>query len=134
MWCVEERVLFVRYDGELSPAVMQSMNQEIEALLNQASQPIHFISDISIGQSISETSVFRIQILLKGFSILRHPMLGWNIFCMHGNTFLKMTTGIVMQIAQVRYRIFESREEAVNFLCENVEGLAEAAWHLPAQG
>lgn len=56
-WIVEQRILFLRYEGELTGAEMEALSDEFAELMDAAVAPLHIIEDDRELKSISGLSL-----------------------------------------------------------------------------
>ena len=120
-WLVPNRVILTRIFGKVTQEEIENLIADIEAKLEAGTPFIHHISDGTEMDKI-EINLKTIRLMLGGKK--RSEILGWQIDVIH-NPINKMISSIGNQIAGVRYRAFNTIQDAVAFLNENDPTLPE---------
>lgn len=120
-WLVPSRVLLTQLRGQITEEDVSNLTADINAKIEEGTALVHHINDAS--------KMDRITITLKSARILVQSMrtsdkLGWHLEVTN-NPINKMISSIGIQFSGVRYRSFNTLEEAVTFLNTNDSTLPE---------
>jgi hypothetical protein len=119
IWLVPERVIMTQFWGRVTLEDVQGFVDELEAKIEEGTPLIHHISD---GLEIE-----KIEIKLKTFQLFLRGMrppakMGWHIEVTR-NPINLMISALANQFAHIRYRTFDTVQEAFQFLSTNDETL-----------
>ncbi|RMF80926.1 MAG: hypothetical protein D6737_06520 [Chloroflexi bacterium] len=126
-WCVDKRVVYVRYYDDVSLDDFKGASAAMRRYLEEGEGPlVHNIVDFSEAQTIP-THVGKGR---QSLPHLGHPKFGWTIIVKSDNPLVLMITSIMAQTVQQRYRAVDSRDEAVEFLKYVDSTIENAVWQL----
>jgi hypothetical protein len=132
-WYVEGRIIYDRLYGDLTfDDAVQTSSILTDYLGRAAPLPlIHVIVDLS------EMERMPLEVNLKRFNqAMQHmkaPNLGWTLM-ITSHPIARFLASTLTQIARARFRTFTSREEALAFLSDQDETLAEQIASVKAKG
>jgi hypothetical protein len=110
-WFVPDHIIHGDLPEVLSGEFMSILDKEVTALLDTASQTVHFIMDASKVKSFPDPKA------ALNISYYGHPKLGKLIvFGLKSNPFLSFLSTLVSHSAGVKIKIFETLDEAQAYL------------------
>lgn len=115
-WYSPQRVIFVRYTGNISADEMQYLAQNALAMLESAPPDImlvHSLYDFSALEKMPLNLKLASDTAAPAYS---NPRMGWVAAYGLGNVYVKYLAQMVGQMFKLRYRFFDTQEEAVQFL------------------
>jgi hypothetical protein len=124
-WLVDKRVIYVEFEGRITKEELQQFVDEVKALLDEGIPLVHLITN-SLDMEKVDISMGTLRTLAGAYNLT--GQLGWTVD-INNNPILKMFAGISSQFAGVRQRTVSSLDEAVNFLKENDDTLADSTWY-----
>jgi len=116
-WYVDQRVAFVRFWGEITVHDVVEALDISARLVDEGAQPhVHFLHDWT---EINNFPTNIIQIRQKSNVALEdEEKLGWMVVYGLDNRLLRFISQTVLQVFGIRFRMFETQEEAIAFLNE----------------
>lgn len=112
-WLQEPHVILSRVHGVLAVEELLAAVPDIQQRLDAAAHPVHLVVDVSELTSFPTS----IHLLKRAMPFGSHPNMGWMV--VYGASSLATTFAqIVMRITMQRYRMFDTREDALAFLAE----------------
>ncbi|MBC8170452.1 MAG: hypothetical protein H7X77_02230 [Anaerolineae bacterium] len=123
-WLVKDRVLLTTFSGVLTLDELIEFIDTIMLEIQQGQPMVHHVSN-SLGMERVEFSLKTLQTLTRAKKIV--DALGWQID-INRNPLLKMISGIASQFANARTRTFATADEAISFLKERDQTLADLIW------
>ena len=114
-WYIPGRVVYAKFTGEISLHDAETAS-ELTAQLLQAGDPplVHLIADTT------KLDRFPTNLNLLNRSASKHlwqPKLGWTIVISTNST-TRFISGIITQVARVRFRMFPTMEDGLKFLAD----------------
>lgn len=114
-WYIPGRVVYAKFTGEISLNDAETAS-ELTAQLLQAGDPplVHLIADTT------KLDRFPTNLNLLNRSASKHlwqPKLGWTIVISTNST-TRFISGIITQVARVRFRMFPTMEDGLKFLTD----------------
>ena len=110
-WLVEGYVLLSISPATQTNEEMPALDAEFLAYLAQAKgDHVHFIYDMSAQTRTPDLRA------MTGMEFTRHSKLGWSILVGNLSPVVKFMISMVAKITGGRFRIMDSREEAIDFL------------------
>jgi hypothetical protein len=110
-WLAAEKVVFQVVSGNFTVAELVASDADLVACLDQSTAPlVHMLVDLSGLSSVPLVGAF------KDIPSLKHPRMGWYICFGISNKMLQSILYLVGQVFKVRYRFFNTPEEALDFL------------------
>jgi hypothetical protein len=117
-WYLENRVVYVKLIGNVTPDEISSTSTEFIALVEQSSAPlVHAIHDATELDSLPKSLKVVVDAIQNGYG---HPRLGWSVAFGVGSDFLRFVGEMTGRIFRIRYHIVQSKTEALAWL-ENVD-------------
>ncbi len=116
-WLLENKVIYVVTEGDLALEDVQYVSESVINLIDQSDSPlIHIVlSEEKLDSLPKSLSAFN-----KVVEFLRHERMGW--FLIYGNTnrapIVKFLGTMVIEMAKVRHRRFDTMQECLEFLVE----------------
>jgi hypothetical protein len=113
-WYQKQRVIYWRVWGQSTLEEIAQMGKGQQKLVNEGTVPVHLIANVTDVENFP-TDLRQLKVALDG---INHPHLGWTLI-VGTTTPLKRfvtTTVIQMVIPGVRLRMFNTLDEAVEFL------------------
>ena len=123
-WLVEKRVIYVAFEGRITEAELRQFVGEVETMLDEGVPLVHLMTN-SLEMEKVDISLGTLRALAGAYNLT--GQLGWTVD-INSNPVLKMFSGISSQFAGVRQRTVNSLDNAVAFLRENDDTLANAIW------
>jgi hypothetical protein len=117
-WYHPNRVILARFWGDTSVEELKEMFESLIARMDVGDAPVHTISDIT------EMRKFPLSIAAIKNAMPRadHPNQGWNVV-VGGPVLAHSFSQIISRVLNVRYRSFQTRDEALEFLAMQDETL-----------
>ena len=117
-WLFPQRVVFVRYNGQVTLDDVQAQVRQTEAALAEGEPPVHFVIDTT-GIDKYDLSLSEIRAAFPGHD----PKIGWTV--VYGpNRITRFFASILMQLVKSQFQFVESHDEALIFLAHNDQRLA----------
>jgi hypothetical protein len=112
-WLLENKVVQFNIRGDVTLEDLSQVSEAIEDFINQSDAPlIHVLHDERGMGSIPSS----LKVLTESLGFLKHPRLGWFIIYGNNDRIKKFLSSMVMGIAKIRHRNFETLEESLDFL------------------
>jgi hypothetical protein len=112
-WLVPNRIVGVLVSSRLSNEEALAMNNAIRDHINAGEAPVHLIMDMRQvevgGNKVSDAKQFFIKD--------KSPNLGWTVL-ISKNKMVRFFSTIIMQAANLRVRMTETPEDALNFIAQ----------------
>jgi hypothetical protein len=113
-WLIPNHIIIGRNMGDLTIEDIEDSTQALVNMLNSSSRPlVHVLIDLTELEShpnklkpLAESSK----------AIFNHPKLGWLLLYGNLNRFSKFLAQMFAQLSHIRFRIFTTDEEAIEFL------------------
>ena len=110
-WLVEGRIVMIVGSGNLSKTDIDRMDADMLAYLEDSdAERVHFIFDASGMVKLPGLSV------MSEMRAPKHPAMGWNIVAGDLNRLTRFLVATVARFNRVRFRTFDSVDEAIDFL------------------
>jgi hypothetical protein len=121
-WYVPGRVVLATFTGTISPEEAEAASAVAAEYIQQGDPPlVHLIADAT------GLDRFPTNLNLLNRSASKHlwqPKLGWTIVISTNST-TRWISGIITQVARVRFRMFPSLEDGVQFLADQDPSVRE---------
>lgn len=121
-WYIPGRVVYAKFTGEISLAEAEAASELTAQLLQSGDPPlVHLIADTT------KLDRFPTNLNLLNRSASKHlwqPKLGWTIVISTNST-TRFISGIITQVARVRFRMFPTLEDGLKFLADQDVTLRE---------
>lgn len=115
-WLVPNRVIMARGYGMVTPEENAESDRQVIELLNTGTAPIHVVMDV---QAVEQFPLYQIDDEVKNVRRMTdHPALGWATICGTTNPMVRFMSSIVARLTGVRFRIFKTLDEGLDFLKE----------------
>ena len=112
-WLLENKVAKFNVQGDATVEDLRHVSETIEEFINQSDAPlVHILHD----ERGLGTLPISLKVLTESLGFLKHPRLGWFIIYGNNDRIKKFLSSMVMGMAKIRHRNFETLEEALNFL------------------
>jgi hypothetical protein len=112
-WYLENRVILLTSQGDSSDQDLLDLDQQIIEYLNQCEAPlVHLIADHRKGGKMPSVKVST-QIQWP-----KHPQYGWGIMVGLTNPVQRFLVAVASNFFKVRQRMFNTMDEALDFLSE----------------
>lgn len=112
-WCVPNRVIKAVFIGEITLQEAEAASELTANLIQESDQPlVHLVADTT------RLDRFPTNLNLLNRSASKHlwqPKLGWTIVVSTNST-TRFISGIITQVARVRFRMFPTIEDGLLFL------------------
>lgn len=102
-WYVENRVVLAAGHGVVTRADNDESDRQVLAMLGTGTPPVHVLMDVSLVEDFPQYTMNERMSVFQNMA--QHPNLGWAALC-----------GTVNPV--VRFRLFETFDEGLNFLKE----------------
>jgi hypothetical protein len=121
-WYIPGRVVHAKFTGEISLPEAEAASELTAQLLQSGDPPlVHLIADTT------KLDRFPTNLNLLNRSASKHlwqPKLGWTIVISTNST-TRFISGIITQVARVRFRMFPTLEDGLKFLADQDVTLRE---------
>ncbi len=112
-WLIENEIIYARYSGATTAQEMRDCLMKTRAMIEGSSRPlVHMISDVG---DVTETVPLK-----ESLPIIREigspAQAGWSITLREKSIFIKMGAAMGASIFKMRYRTFDTIEEALAHL------------------
>lgn len=108
VWYQPNRVIYQRYNGNLTAEDLSHANVNIRQLLQHGQPPIHLIVD-----ALNVTQIpLNLKTIQESSNLSHDPNLGWMVVAVN-NPLFRFFTSALSQIARAHFCIVASREEAL---------------------
>ncbi|MCA0458081.1 MAG: hypothetical protein LCI00_29210 [Chloroflexi bacterium] len=112
-WYIENEILYSRYFGTVTPDDMQACLQKaMEMIESSPREIVHSINDV--GDVLEAVSMKDSMTILR--KVGTHPRAGWSFSIREKSRLIKMTGAMGSSLFKLRYRAFETLEEALEYL------------------
>ncbi len=112
-WYIENEIIFVRYSGVMSKEELRGAMLELKDLIESSPRPlVHVINDsadVTVPVSIKDS----VQLVREVGS---HERIGWTLTVREKSLVLKMGTAFGTSIFKMRFRAFDTLEQALAHL------------------
>ena len=110
-WYIEDRIIYSSYSGNVTIDDVRKGTQAVKKLAYEGTPLVHNIADML------EIDTFpkNIRQIRSVIEQLDNNILGWTLIINH-NKLLRFIVSSISQLAKARFRIFESGDEALDFL------------------
>lgn len=129
MWYVENRIVYIRFHGVITPEEITQQQAENRQLILQGEPPVHMIVD----QTDLESYPVSVKRLRDAFNV--NPQirerLGF-VITISPSTMTRMLSSIISQISGVNNRQFDDLARAIRFLQQADQTLPELSLSPPA--
>jgi hypothetical protein len=118
-WYQENHVIISRVEGETTLQDIVEVDAKVITLIRQGEKVtplVHFILDM---RAMTKIPVSLLEIK-RALTHLKEPALGWTVVA-GMSPVIRFVAGMITQMAEVRFRMFPTLEEAVSFLVSQDE-------------
>ncbi len=120
-WLIPGALIFEKVEGTVKLEEADEFATQETTLINQSDRPlVHSMVDLS---NLTTLPTNIKQIAQRVTPAFKHPHMGWLIAYGHDNKLIKYVIAIVTGIFKVRYRLFDTVEEAIEFLMSQDQDL-----------
>lgn len=130
-WIVDERVIYLRNEGELTATEIEAMSRELARMSEDAVAPVHIVEDDRAVVGIESLSLDAVQ---EAFTAPDYEKFGWAIGIMPEKyeTVSDVIGRVAELIGDMEYERVETLPEALEFLAEHDATLPDRSeWRLP---
>jgi len=117
-WFIPGRVVFGDFDGHMTLEELAEVDKKVNACIAEGDPLVHYIVE---GVKITYLPN-NIPKLAKTMTYIHNEDLGWIIYITR-NKVMRFLASTVSQLAQARFRTFETLEEGIEFLLETDQSL-----------
>lgn len=110
-WLLPQRVIYVRYYGDLTQADITALSQDIEAYLAEGVAPLYYVADVQIARVSANPVKNR-----RDFAYIANPKINYVLSCGRLNPIMSFFASVITQAVRFQYRHFETLEEGLAFL------------------
>lgn len=124
-WLIQNHIVYVVFSGEMTAEdVGEAFHQSAEHVIESTDAPVHFLHNWCDVASFP-TSLSKV---FKASRNTKAPTrkVGWVVAYGKYNRLFKFMGDIFFQLFSVRFRLYETLEEAVDFLCKQDTRLDKA--------
>lgn len=112
-WLIENRVMLLTLQGDICEDDFVGMGDQLAAMMDAGDAPIHLIAD----SSRQSKPLLDIHATRSIFSVLRSDKFGWAIHIGGtNNRAVGMISSVISQMLGIRYRPFDTIEDAIAFI------------------
>jgi hypothetical protein len=112
-WLVENQVINLVLDGEMTVETIDEMSKTIIQYLDSSDKPlVHLLID----DSHASSSIRHIKSVMEVGKALGHPRFGWLIIYGSTNKTYQFMSYLISQITKIRHRRFATLAETLEFL------------------
>jgi hypothetical protein len=115
-WYVENRVVLAAGHGVVTRAENDESDRQVLAMLGTGSPPVHVLMDVSLVEDFPQYTMNERMSVFQNMA--QHPNLGWAALCGTVNPVVRFMSAVVTRLTGVRFRLFETFDEGLNFLKE----------------
>lgn len=126
-WLIKNHVVAVTFSGELTAEdIGNAFHESAQHVIESSDAPVHFLHDWRNVERFP-TSLSQV---FKASQNSKAPLskVGWVVAYGKYNKLFKFMGDIFFQLFNVRFRLCETREEAVDFLCQQDQRLDKNAF------
>lgn len=127
-WYVPGRVVMAVFSGDINLQEAEAASEETAQFIQSGELPfVHLLADTT------KLERFPTNLNLLNRSASKHlwqPKLGWTIVISTNST-TRFISGIITQVARVRFRMFPTYADGLNFLADQDASLRETIAKLP---
>jgi hypothetical protein len=113
-WFLEERITYYDYRGDVSIEELESAIEISIDLMEQCKAPL--LHSIQTYDSMVTFPQNATKLVLATKTLMEMPGLGWIVFVGIKNPIIKSLAGFVSGVLRIRYRLYDTMEEALEFL------------------
>lgn len=116
-WLIENQIVYVIFTGDMSSEdVGEAFHDSAQHVIQSTDTPVHFFHNWG-GVTKFPTSLSQV---FKASRNTKAPIrkVGWVIAYGKNTKLFKFMGNIFFQLFSVRFRLFKTEEEAIDFLCE----------------
>jgi hypothetical protein len=117
-WLIPGQLIYARAYGNVSREVLESHNERLIQLLDQAEGLVHIILDASeirqVAANLPETQ--------RILTFRHHDSIGWIVHVTR-NRLIMSLANVMARLTQANFRHFSTLDEAILFLCQHVQDL-----------
>lgn len=121
-WYIPKRVVHATFMGEITLSEAETASELTAQLIGEGDPPlVHLIADTT------RLERFPTNLNLLNRSASKHlwqPKLGWTIVISTNST-TRFISGIITQVARVRFRMFPTLEDGMKFLADQDSSLSQ---------
>jgi hypothetical protein len=111
-WYVEQQVIYARLEGDLTPEEYQACLRASAAMLQTVHEgQVHILNDVA--QIRRMPNLFE---TIRSVPKTPQPQMGWMLTIGESNTLRRFWSDLFARIAPIRYRRFETVDQALEFL------------------
>lgn len=121
-WYIPEHILYMRYYGDLTTEEFEQSLIESRALFN--SLPTDTARCHTITDTLDLNKMPRSLTAFKNALVKPHPAAGW-VCLVAENSLQNMIASTVTQLMQLNFKVFPSRQQALQFLIDRDASLAD---------
>lgn len=119
-WFIPQRVILLTLEGEIVSDDFEGLGDTLKDMLAEGTAPVHLIAD----SSRQESPLLDMKFTRTTFSVLNNEKFGWAIgYGSHANKLISFMSSAISQMLGIRYRAFETEQEAIAFLQEQDDTL-----------
>jgi hypothetical protein len=119
-WIIPQRVIYVRWYGEISIADAHEANRNTARFLEEGIAPVHMLRDDSAITKIPHVTPRQAFDALKA---VRDPRFGWAVNIGYSNALVRNLINLYSKFTRIRIHRVEKLEEALAFLKQADESL-----------
>ena len=127
-WYIPGRVIKAVFSGNISLQEAEAASEATAQFIHNGEPPlVHLLADTT------KLERFPTNLNLLNRSASKHlwqPKLGWTIV-ISSSTTTRFVSGIITQVARVRFRMFPTYADGLNFLADQDSTLSDIIAHLP---
>jgi hypothetical protein len=113
-WLIRDRVILEEYVGDINIQQVTEAMKNVEAMVEASGAPlVHALADTSAMKGFP-THLIELQNATR--SLLSHPRYGWLIIYGRNDMMLRFILQVLTGVFKVRLRMFDTRDEALEFL------------------
>jgi hypothetical protein len=113
-WYIPGQIIYARYEGTVDVDELKRSILEMNALRSLSNYPL--VHDLVDGRRVVQS--VGLKETMKAVPAQSHPRMGWSINVGEASKLQKFIESVATQVLGVRYRHFDTIEEAVAFLKE----------------
>lgn len=115
-WLVEGRIINARLSGEVTPDdIRQSAAQVVQMIDSSDAELVHALHDATDVQSLPLRMIELRQAVKAAYN---HPNLGWTVAFQVDSAVMRFLGNMTSSIFSIRYKIVDTREDALAWLQE----------------
>lgn len=115
-WFVKNRVVLALGYGKVNRQENDDSDRQVLELLSQGTPPVHVLMDVSHVEDFPQYTMNERMSVFQNMA--NHPNLGWAALCGTTNPIVRFMSAVVTRLTGVRFRLFETFDEGLQFLQE----------------